>query len=74
MDKLHILDLNGKKNSVSIAVLTEIDLLRIDAKVSLHYEYLKDNINAATKSLFSNIRSDYTFLIWDRILSCNIQI
>lgn len=31
--------------------------LRNDAKVSLCYEYLKDNVNAAAKILFLNIRS-----------------
>lgn len=33
--------------------------LRNDAKVSLCYEYLKDNVNAAAKILFFNIRSQH---------------
>lgn len=57
MDKLHILYLNEKKISVSIAVLEEMNRLRNDDKVSLCYEYFKDHVNAAAKILFLNIRS-----------------
>lgn len=57
MDKLHILDLNEKKISVSTAVLEEMNRLRNEAKISLCYESLENHANAAARILFLNIRS-----------------
>ena len=84
MDKLHILDLNETKISVSVAVLEEMNRLRNQAKISLSYEHFDYHVAASVRIVFHNIRSlhrhfedlekDFNLLLANIIVVCETRL